>query len=291
MSQKVAFIGLGVMGFPMAGHLQKNGFDVCVFNRTASKSEAWVKEFGGRSASTPKAAAEDADFVFACVGNDDHLRAVTVGEQGAFQSMHAGSVFIDHTTATAAIARELHGIGKEQGIGFIDAPVSGGQSGAEKGILTVMCGGEETDFDKAKPVIESFAQSVKLLGESGSGQLTKMVNQICVVGLIQSLAEGLHFATRAGMDPKAVIQAIQKGAAQSWQMDNRYETMVDDKFDHGFSVDWMKKDLGIVLSEARSNGAQLPITALVDQFYSDLQDQGAGSLDISSLIKRFENKL
>lgn len=291
MSQQVAFIGLGVMGYSMAGHLAQKGFDVCVYNRTQTKAEQWVTQYGGRMALTPAEAAKGATVVFACVGNDDHLRSVTVGESGAFQSMESGAVFVDHTTASAIVARELYAAAKENGVGFVDAPISGGQVGAEKGILTVMCGGDVDVFDKVKPVIESYAQSVKLLGESGSGQLTKMVNQICVVGLIQSLAEGLHFATRAGMDPKAVIEAIQKGAAQSWQMDNRYQTMVDDQFNHGFSVDWMKKDLGIVLSEARANGAQLPITALVDQFYSDLQDQGAGGLDISSLIKRFEHKL
>ncbi len=290
MSQKVAFIGLGVMGYPMAGHLATKGFDVCVYNRTTTKAEAWVAEFAGRIAKTPAEAANGADIVFACVGNDEHLRAVTVGDEGAFSTMSPGAVFVDHTTASASIARELYAQAKQQMIHFLDAPVSGGQVGAEKGLLTVMCGGDEAPFSKVSTVIESYAQSVKLLGESGSGQVTKMVNQICVVGLIQSLSEGLHFAMRAGMDPKSVIQAIQKGAAQSWQMDNRYQTMIDEQFNHGFSVDWMKKDLGIVLSEARNNGAQLPITALVDQFYSDLQSQGAGELDISSLITRLERK-
>lgn len=290
MGQQVAFIGLGVMGYPMAGHLQSNGYDVCVYNRTQSKAESWVAEYGGRMAATPAEAAKGAVAVFACVGNDDHLRDVTVGDNGAFKTLAEGALFVDHTTATAAIARELYATGKEKGIQFIDAPVSGGQVGAQKGMLTVMCGGDESAFALAEPFISSYAQSVKRLGESGSGQLTKMVNQICVVGLIQALAEGLHFATRAGMDPKAVIEALSKGAAQSWQMDNRHQTMIDNEFNHGFSVDWMRKDLGIVLSEARDNGSQLPITALVDQFYAELQDQGGGSLDISSLIKRFEHK-
>lgn len=288
MSQKVAFIGLGVMGYPMAGHLQSKGFEVCVYNRTASKAESWVKEYGGCMASSPAAAAEGAAFVFACVGNDEHLREVTVGPDGVFTTMAAGSVFVDHTTATASIARELYETAKGRGLGFIDAPVSGGQAGAQNGVLSIMCGGDQADYDQAEAVMAAYARSTKRLGETGSGQLTKMVNQICVVGLIQALAEGLHFAKRSGMDPKAVIEAISKGAAQSWQMDNRHQTMIDDEFNHGFSVNWMRKDLGIVLSEARENGAQLPITALVDQFYAELQDQGGGALDISSLIRRFE---
>lgn len=290
MSQRVAFIGLGVMGFPMAGHLQKAGYDVCVYNRTQSKAEAWVENYGGRAAASPAEAVEGADFVFACVGNDDHLRAVTLGEGGAFQAMKAGAVFVDHTTATADIARELAADAKSRQLHFLDAPVSGGQTGAENGVLTVMVGGEQSVFAQAQPVIECYARSAQLMGEVGAGQLTKMVNQICVVGLVQGLSEGIHFAMRSGLDPKAVMQVLSKGAAQSWQMENRYETMVDDKFNHGFAVDWMRKDLGIVMSEARNNGSQLPVTALVDQFYAEVQELGGGQWDISSLIKRMEHK-
>ncbi len=286
---KVAFIGLGVMGFPMAGHLkQKGGHDLTVYNRTASKAEEWVKKFGGTSASTPAEAAQDAEYVFTCVGNDDDLRSVTLGETGALAGMKAGAVLIDNTTASAEVARELHDAAKAKGVGFIDAPVSGGQAGAENGVLTVMCGGDEATFEKAKPVIEAYARMVGLMGPVGAGQLTKMINQICIAGLVQGLAEGIHFGKKAGLDIEKVIEVISKGAAGSWQMENRYKTMNSGKYDFGFAVDWMRKDLGIVLAEARRNGAKLPVTALVDQFYGDVQSMGGNRWDTSSLLSRLD---
>jgi 3-hydroxyisobutyrate dehydrogenase len=285
---QVAFLGLGVMGFPMARHLATKGHQVTVYNRTAAKAEAWVKAHGGASAPTPRAAAKGAEIVFACVGNDDDLRAVTIGPDGAFAGMTRGSIFVDHTTASADVARELHAAAKALDIGFIDAPVSGGQAGAENGLLTVMCGGDAAVYATAEPLIMSFARASRLLGPTGSGQLTKMVNQICIAGLVQALSEGVHFAKRAGLDAEVVLDVISKGAAGSWQMENRGNTMNAGKFDFGFAVDWMRKDLGIVLDEARSNGAKLPVTALVDQFYADLQAKGGGRNDTSSLIRRLE---
>ena len=281
----VAFIGLGVMGFPMAAYLAKNGLDVRVYNRTAAKAASWVKENGGTACATPREAADGADVVFACVGNDDDLRSVVLGDEGAFAGMKSGTLFVDHTTASAAVARELYAEGSQRGIEFLDAPVSGGQAGAENGQLTVMVGGDQPAFDKAEPLIQHFAKSVRLLGPSGAGQLTKMVNQICIAGLVQGLSEALHFAECAGLDGRAVID-ISKGAAQSWQMENRYETMLDRKFDYGFAVDWMRKDLGIVLDEAKRNRASLPVTALVDQFYADVQDMGGNRWDTSALLAR-----
>jgi 3-hydroxyisobutyrate dehydrogenase-like beta-hydroxyacid dehydrogenase len=288
---KVAWIGLGVMGYPMAGHiLKKGGHELVVYNRTAAKAEAWVKEYGaGRAASTPAEAAADADFVFSCVGNDDDLRSVTIGENGAFQTMKKGSIFIDNTTASANVARELYAAAKERGFDFLDAPVSGGQSGAENGVLTVMVGGDQPVFERAKPVIANYARMVTLIGPVGSGQLTKMVNQICIAGLVQGLAEGIHFAQKAGLDIPAVMETISKGAAGSWQMENRWQTMAEGKFDFGFAVDWMRKDLMISLDEARRNGASLPVVALVDQFYSEVQKMGGGRWDTSSLIARLNN--
>jgi 3-hydroxyisobutyrate dehydrogenase-like beta-hydroxyacid dehydrogenase len=286
---KVAFIGLGVMGFPMAGHLKvKGGHDVTVYNRTAAKSAAWAEKFGGNSAPTPAEAARDADFVFTCVGNDDDLRAVTSGKDGVLQSMKSGAILIDNTTASADVARELYAAANDKGVGFIDAPVSGGQAGAENGVLTVMCGGDQATYDKAKPVIDAFARMVGLMGGSGAGQLTKMINQICIAGVVQGLAEGIHFGKRAGLDIEKVIEVISKGAAGSWQMENRHKTMDAGKYDFGFAIDWMRKDLGIVLSEARSNGAKLPVTALVDQFYGDVQAMGGNRWDTSSLLARLE---
>jgi 3-hydroxyisobutyrate dehydrogenase and related beta-hydroxyacid dehydrogenases len=285
-SLKVAFLGLGVMGLPMAGHLARAGHDVTVYNRTAAKAQAWVKEFGGRSAATPREAAAGADIVFACVGNDDDLRSVVLGADGAFAGMKQGACFVDHTTASAAVARELHAKAGESGLHFIDAPVSGGQAGAVNGVLTVMCGGEPEVFERVRPVITAYARAVTLIGAPGAGQLAKMVNQICIAGLVQGLAEGIAFGQAAGLDMKRVLDVISKGAAQSWQMENRGATMVDDKFDFGFAVDWMRKDLGLVLDEARNNGARLPVTALVDQFYADIQKQGGGRWDTSSLIRR-----
>lgn len=288
---KVAFIGLGVMGFPMAGHLKvKGGHDVTVYNRTAAKAQAWVEKFGGAFAPTPAEAARDADFVFTCVGNDDDLRQVTTGENGALSTMKAGAILIDNTTASAEVARELFAAASAKGIGFIDAPVSGGQAGAENGVLTVMCGGDPEVFDKARPVIDAFARMVGLMGPAGSGQLTKMVNQICIAGLVQGLAEGIHFGKRAGLDIEKVIDVISKGAAGSWQMENRHKTMNEGRYDFGFAVDWMRKDLGIVLAEARENGARLPVTALVDQFYADVQTLGGNRWDTSSLLARLEKK-
>ena len=283
---KTAFIGLGVMGYHMAGYLQKGGYETTVYNRTSAKAVAWTEEFGGSMADTPAEAAKGADIVFACVGNDDDLRSVVLGEHGAFNSMSPNTIFVDNTTASAEVARELYAAGKERGIAFVDAPVSGGEAGAQQGILTVMCGGDEDAFAKAQPVIDCFARAVTLLGPSGSGQLTKMVNQVCFVSTVQGLAEALNFSERAGLDTKKVLQVISKGAAQSWQMDNRGETMVDDEFDFGFAVDWVRKDLGIVLSEADNNGSQMPMTALIDQFYKEVQAMGGGRWDTSSLIKR-----
>lgn len=286
---KVAFIGLGVMGFPMAGHLKtKGGHDVTVYNRTASKAQDWVAKFGGKSAPTPAQAAEGADFVFTCVGNDDDLRSVTIGEQGVLQGMKPGAILIDNTTASAEVARELHAAVKAKGCDFIDAPVSGGQAGAENGALTVMCGGEPATFEKARPVIDAYARMVGLMGDVGAGQLTKMINQICIAGLVQGLAEGIHFGKRAGLDIEKVVEVISKGAAGSWQMENRHKTMNQGKYDFGFAVEWMRKDLGIVLAEARSNGAKLPVTALVDQFYGDVQAMGGSRWDTSSLLARLE---
>ena len=286
---KVAFIGLGVMGFPMAGHLrQKGGHDVTVYNRTAAKAEEWVRKYGGRSAATPAEAARDADFVFTCVGNDDDLRSVTLGETGAIAGMKAGATLIDNTTASAEVAREIHDAAKAGGVDFLDAPVSGGQAGAENGVLTVMCGGDQDVFDRARPVIEAYARMVGLMGPVGAGQLTKMINQICIAGLVQGLAEGIHFGRKAGLDIEKVVEVISKGTAGSWQMENRHKTMNQHKYDFGFAVDWMRKDLGIVLAEARRNGATLPVTALVDQFYGDVQAMGGNRWDTSSLLARLE---
>ncbi len=286
---KVAFLGLGVMGFPMAGHLKgRGGHEVTVYNRTAAKAADWVAKHGGTSAPTPHEAAKDCEIVFACVGNDDDLRSVTLGEHGAFAGMKAGAVFVDHTTASADVARELAVAADKLGLGFVDAPVSGGQAGAENGALTVMCGGSAAHYDAIEPAAKVYAKSIKRMGEVGAGQLTKMVNQICIAGLVQALSEGLHFAQKAGLDRELVIEVISKGAAQSWQMENRYKTMIAQKFDFGFAVDWMRKDLSICLDEARRNGAQLPVAALVDQFYAEVQKLGGGRWDTSSLIARFK---
>jgi 3-hydroxyisobutyrate dehydrogenase len=285
---KVAFLGLGVMGGPMARHLKAKGHDVTVFNRTAAKSDAWVAANGGRSASTPSSAATGQDFVFACVGNDDDLREVTLGPNGAFPAMGQGTVFIDHTTASARIARELADNASERGFAFLDAPVSGGQAGAENGQLTVMVGGDAAAYARAEPVIMSFARASRLLGSAGSGQLAKMMNQICIAGVVEGLAEAIQFGKRAGLDVGAVIEAISKGAAQSWQMENRYKTMLAGKYDFGFAVDWMRKDLGIVLDEATGNGSQLPLTEMVDRFYGEVQAMGGGRWDTSSLLARLE---
>jgi 3-hydroxyisobutyrate dehydrogenase len=288
---KVAFIGMGVMGYPMAGHLAvKGGHDVTVYNRTTAKADAWVKQYGGKSAPTPAAAAEGAEFVFTCVGNDDDLRSVTTGKDGVISTMKSGAILVDNTTASAEVARELHAACAEKGCGFIDAPVSGGQAGAENGVLTVMCGGEEATYEKARPVIESYARMVGLMGAVGAGQLTKMINQICIAGLVQGLAEGIHFGKQAGLDIEKVVEVISKGAAGSWQMENRHKTMNAGKFDFGFAVDWMRKDLDIVLTEARRNGAKLPVTALVDQFYGDVQAMGGKRWDTSSLLARLDRK-
>jgi 3-hydroxyisobutyrate dehydrogenase len=286
---KVAFLGLGVMGFPMAGHLvAKGGHEVTVYNRSLAKAESWVARHGGRRAATPKEAAEGQDVVMACVGNDNDLRQVVLGADGAFAGMRKGAVFVDHTTASAEIARELYAAARERGFDAIDAPVSGGQAGAENGALTVMCGGDAAPFARAEPVIASYARACTLMGPAGSGQLAKMVNQICIAGLVQGLAEGLHFAKKAGLDAEKLIATISKGAAQSWQMENRYKTMIAGKFDFGFAVDWMRKDMSICLAEARRNGAHLPVTALVDQFYSEVQAMGGGRWDTSSLLARLE---
>jgi 3-hydroxyisobutyrate dehydrogenase len=286
---KVAFIGLGVMGFPMAGHLAtKGGHEVTVYNRNAAKAKAWVEKFGGKSAPNPKAAAEGQDFVMACVGNDEDLRSVTTGSDGAFAGMVKGAIFVDHTTASAEVARELDAAATKAGFQFIDAPVSGGQAGAENGALTVMCGGTEAAYAKVEPVITAYAKMQKLLGPAGSGQLTKMVNQICIAGLVEALSEGIHFAKKAGLDVNAVVEVISKGAAQSWQMENRHKTMNDGKFDFGFAVEWMRKDLSICLAEARRNGASLPVTAVVDNFYSEVETMGGKRWDTSSLLARLQ---
>jgi 3-hydroxyisobutyrate dehydrogenase len=286
---KAAFLGLGVMGYPMAAHLKnRGGHEMTVFNRTSAKAEKWVLEHGGALAATPAEAARDKDFVFACVGNDDDLRAVALGGNGAFAGMKAGGIFVDHTTASAEVARELAETAAAKGIHFLDAPVSGGQAGAENGVLTVMIGGVQSAYDKAKPVIDSYARMTGLMGPVGAGQLTKMVNQICIAGLVQGLAEGMHFAKRAGLDIERVVEVISKGAAGSWQMENRHKTMNIGKFDFGFAIDWMRKDLGICLGEARRNGAKLPVAALVDQFYGDVQAMGGGRWDTSSLMARLE---
>jgi 3-hydroxyisobutyrate dehydrogenase len=281
---KVAFIGLGVMGYPMAGHLAAGGHELTVYNRTAAKAEAWVAEHGGASAPTPRAAAEGAEMAFSCVGNDDDLRSVTLGDEGVLAGLAAGSIYIDNTTASAGVARELFAAGKARGIDVIDAPVSGGQAGAENGALTVMCGGEEEPFARANPVIDCYARSCQLMGPSGAGQLTKMVNQICIAGLVQGLSEGMNFGIKAGLDMDKVIAVISKGAAQSWQMDNRAETMCKGEFEFGFAVDWMRKDLGMCFEEARANGARLPVAALVDQFYAQVQARGGRRWDTSSLM-------
>ncbi|WP_294224802.1 NAD(P)-dependent oxidoreductase [uncultured Shimia sp.] len=283
---KVAFLGLGVMGYPMAGHLAKAGHEVTVFNRTTAKAEAWAKEHGGAFGATPKEAVAGADFVMCCVGNDDDLRQVCVGENGAFDGMGRDTIFVDHTTVSAKVTAELYARGKDLGISFVDAPVSGGQAGAENGVLSIMCGGDAASYEAAEPVMQAYGRAIKRLGESGAGQLTKMVNQICIAGLVQGLSEGLHFAEKAGLDGRAVVEVIAGGAAGSWQMQNRYETMIDDEFEHGFAVDWMRKDLGICLSTADEVGASLPVTALVDQFYKDVQKLDGGRWDTSSLIKR-----
>ncbi|MGI9153335.1 MAG: NAD(P)-dependent oxidoreductase [Rubrivivax sp.] len=285
---RVAFLGLGVMGHPMAGHLARAGHQVTVYNRTAAKAAAWVAEYGGTSAPTPAQAAQGVDIVFACVGNDDDLRSVTVGEQGAFAGMKPGALFVDHTTASASGARELYATAQARGLHFVDAPVSGGQAGAVNGALTVMCGGDEAAFNSMKPVAMAYSKAVTLVGSSGAGQLAKMVNQTAIAGLVQGLSEAIAFGLRAGLDMKLVLDVIGKGAAQSWQMDNRGKTMVDGKFDFGFAVDWMRKDLGLVLEEARRNGAKLPVTALVDQFYADVQTAGGQRWDTSSLITRLK---
>ncbi len=285
---KCAFLGLGVMGYPMAGHLTSKGHEVTVFNRTATKSAEWAAQYGGQHAPTPREAAKDTAFVMACVGNDDDLRAICLGPDGAFAGMAKGAIFVDHTTVSAKVTRELYAAAADQGVSFVDAPVSGGQAGAENGVLSIMCGGDQAAYDAAEPIMQAYGRNVKRLGESGAGQLTKMVNQICIAGLVQGLSEGLHFAEKAGLDGKAVIDVISGGAAGSWQMSNRFETMLDDHYEHGFAVDWMRKDLGICLDTADENGASLPVTALVDQFYKDVQKLGGGRWDTSSLLKRLK---
>ena len=286
---RLAFLGLGVMGFPMAGHLQAAGHEVTVYNRTGARAAAWVDRHGGRQAATPRAAAEGAEIVFACVGNDDDLRSVCLGGDGAFAGMADGALFVDHTTVSAKVTRALHAIAAEKGLSFVDAPISGGQAGAEGGILSVMCGGAQDAYLRAEPVIAAYARICRRIGASGAGQLTKMCNQIAIAGLVQGLSEALHFAEKAGLDGRAVIEVISQGAAGSWQMANRHETMLEDQFDHGFAVDWMRKDLGICLDEADGNGASLPVTALIDQFYKDVQKMGGGRWDTSSLIRRLRS--
>ena len=286
MSCKIAFIGLGVMGYPMAGYISKAGHNVTVFNRTTSKADKWLKEYKGSKADTPAKASENADFVFTCVGNDNDLREVTFGDNGIFKTIKQGSVYIDNTTASATIAREIYDYSKKNKFGFLDAPVSGGQAGAENGALTVMIGGDQKDYEKAKHVIDCYSKKMKLLGKAGNGQLAKMVNQICIAGLVQGLSEGINFGLNAGLKMEEVIEVISKGAAQSWQMENRYKTMIDDKFDFGFAVDWMRKDLSIALEEAKKNNSLLPITEIVDQYYADVQKLGGNKWDTSSLIKR-----
>jgi len=290
MNFKVSFIGLGVMGYPMAGYISKAGHNVTVYNRTKSKAEKWTKQYKGEIADTPEDAAKDSDFIFTCVGNDDDLREVAIGKKGIFNSIKKGSVYIDNTTASATIARELHKSAKAHGFGFLDAPVSGGQAGAENGALTVMVGGDKNDFDKAEKIIECYSKKVKLLGPSGSGQLAKMVNQICIAGLVQGLSEAINFGLNAGLKMEDVIEVISKGAAQSWQMENRHKTMLDDKFNFGFAVDWMRKDLKIALDEAKKNNSPLPITKIVDGYYEEVQKMGGSRWDTSSLIKRFRKK-
>ena len=287
MSCNVAFIGLGVMGYPMAGYISKAGHNVTVFNRTQSKADKWIKEFKGNKADTPAKAAAGADFIFTCVGNDNDLREVTFGEKGIFKTIKKGAVYIDNTTASATIAREIYTYAKKNSFGFLDAPVSGGQAGAENGALTVMIGGDEEDFDKAKDKIDCYSKKMKLLGKSGSGQLAKMVNQICIGGLVQALSEAINFGMNAGLKMEDVIEVISKGAAQSWQMENRYKTMIDDKFEFGFAVDWMRKDLKIALEEAKKNNSPLPITEVIDKYYAEVQDMGGNRWDTSSLIRRF----
>ena len=285
---KIAFLGLGVMGYPMAGFLSAAGHDVTVYNRTTTKAEAWVKQHGGAMAMTPRLAAKDADFVMACVGNDNDLRGVCLGEDGAFGGMNEGSIFVDHTTVSAAVTRALYEAAQTREIAFVDAPLSGGQAGAENGQLSVMCGGDQAAYDKAAPVIAAYAKMCRRIGDSGAGQMTKMCNQIAIAGVVQGLSEALHFAQKAGLDGAAVVEVISQGAAGSWQMSNRYKTMLDDEFEHGFAVDWMRKDLGICLDAADENGASLPLTALVDQFYKDVQKLGGGRWDTSSLLKRLQ---
>ena len=290
MSHKVAFIGLGVMGFPMAGYISKAGHDVTVYNRTSAKADKWTATYKGKTAATPTEAAKDADFIFTCVGNDNDLREVTTGSDGAFQNVKKEAVFIDNTTASAQVARELFNTATEKGFGFLDAPVSGGQAGAENGALTVMVGGQQSDFEKAEPIIDCYSKKIKLLGSAGSGQLAKMVNQICSAGLVQGLSEGLRFGQNAGLNVEDVVEVISKGAAQSWQMENRFKTMLDDKFDYGFAVDWMRKDLGIAMEEAKTNGSKLPVTEIVDQYYSEVQKNGGNRFDTSSLITLLPKK-
>ena len=290
MSCKVSFIGLGVMGYPMAGYISKAGHNVTVYNRTKSKAEKWAKEYKGKIAETPEEAAKDSDFVFTCVGNDDDLKEVAIGKKGIFNTIKKGSIYIDNTTASAALARELYKNARTHGFGFLDAPVSGGQAGAEKGALTVMVGGDKKDFDKAKNIINCYSKKVQLLGPSGSGQLAKMVNQICIAGLVQGLSEAINFGLNAGLKMEDVIDVISKGAAQSWQMENRYKTMIDDKFDFGFAVDWMRKDLKIALDEAKKNNSPLTITKIVDGYYEEIQKMGGNRWDTSSLIRRLRKK-
>ncbi|MDW4496605.1 NAD(P)-dependent oxidoreductase [Sulfitobacter sp. D35] len=285
---KLAFLGLGVMGYPMAGHLQKAGHEVTVYNRTTAKAEKWVSEHSGALGQTPAEAAKGADMVMACVGNDDDLRSVVLGEDGALAGMEKGCLFVDHTTVSAAVTRELYAAAAEAGVGFVDAPVSGGQAGAENGQLSIMCGGDQDQYDRAEPVMNTYAKLCRRIGESGAGQMTKMCNQIAIAGLVQGLSEALHFAQKAGLDGEAVVEVISQGAAGSWQMSNRYKTMLDDHWTHGFAVDWMRKDLGICLDTADENGASLPVTALVDQFYKDVQKMGGGRWDTSSLFKRLQ---
>jgi 3-hydroxyisobutyrate dehydrogenase len=285
---KLAFLGLGVMGFPMAGHLAAAGHEVTVYNRTRAKADAWVAKHGGRAADTPAAAAQGADIVLACVGNDDDLRAVCTGPDGAFATMGKGAIFVDHTTVSVKVTRELYAAAKDKGLGFVDAPISGGQAGAENAQLSIMCGGDQADYDTIAPVIAVYAKLARRIGDSGAGQMTKMCNQIAIAGLVQGLSEAMHFADKAGLDGHAVIEVISQGAAGSWQMNNRYKTMLDDHFAHGFAVDWMRKDLGICLDTADENGASLPVTALVDQFYKDVQKMGGGRWDTSALFKRLQ---
>ncbi len=286
---KLAFLGMGVMGAPMAGHLQKAGHEVTVYNRTASRAQDWVNAYGGAMATTPRAAAEGADFVMACVGNDDDLRSVCLGDDGAFAGMGSGTVFVDHTTVSAKVTAELYAAADARQVSFVDAPISGGQAGAENGQLSIMCGGDQGAYDRVEPIMQAYAKLCRRIGDSGAGQMTKMCNQIAIAGVVQGLSEALHFAEKAGLDGRAVVEVISQGAAGSWQMSNRYETMLDDHFEHGFATDWMRKDLGICLDTANENGASLPVTALVDQFYKDVQKMGGGRWDTSSLFKRLRN--